>query len=61
MKIKVEYIFYREGFIVIVTLGFVASIVALFMLFTNRTSNIPEEIIHETTNVNKDEQYMYYI
>ncbi|WP_228116860.1 hypothetical protein [Priestia megaterium] len=45
----------------IVTLGFVASIVALFMLFTNRTSNIPEEITHETTNVNKDEQYMYYI
>ncbi|WP_369360709.1 hypothetical protein [Priestia megaterium] len=49
----------------IVTLGFAASIIALFMLFTNRTSNIPEEIIHETTNVktnvNKDEQYMYYI
>jgi|APAga8741243955_1050106.scaffolds.fasta_scaffold00438_3 hypothetical protein len=61
MKIKVEYISQREGFIVIVTLGFLASIIALFMLFTNRTSNIPEEIIHETTNVNKEEQYMYYI
>ncbi|MGR9545221.1 hypothetical protein [Priestia megaterium] len=45
----------------IVTLGFAASIIALFMLFTNRTSNIPEEIIHETTKVNKDDQYMYYI
>ncbi|WP_310877684.1 hypothetical protein [Priestia megaterium] len=45
----------------IVTLGFVASIIALFMLFTNRTSNIPEEIIHETTNANKEDQYMYYI
>ncbi|MFP7737353.1 hypothetical protein ACLHDF_29435 [Priestia aryabhattai] len=45
----------------IVTLGFVASIIALFMLFTNRTSNIPEEIIHETKNANKEEQYMYYI
>ncbi|WP_337134082.1 hypothetical protein [Priestia megaterium] len=45
----------------IVTLGFAASIIALFMLFTNRTSNIPEEIIHDTTNVNKEEQYVYYI